>query len=122
MIVEPDFVSDLRAADASGLGRHPARQRGCRDSAGLGAPDASEAAESVSERDLRELGGLSRSSGTADDHELMLFQDLGNFRCFRADRQLFGKTADERIGKTVQGMRGKILQIFPERFERGRVP
>jgi len=94
-VIEPDLVSDLVSAFASGFGGDPARKRRRGYSSRLCASYPSGAPESLSQSRFRELGGFTRSGGTAHYHDLMFFQSIFDFSYLEAYREFLRKFAAE---------------------------
>ena len=88
LVVEADFHADPGADLRLQLLRQPRRHRTRGQPARLGVADQAARAEPEVEADLRQLRRLARAGLAADDHHLVLRDQLGDVGAPLVDRQI----------------------------------
>ena len=88
LVVEADFHADPGADLRLQLLRQPRRHRARRQPARLGVADQAARADAEVEADLRQLRRLARAGLAADDHHLVLRDQLGDVGAPLVDRQV----------------------------------
>ena len=107
LLSESHLVTDDIAQDGAELLGDAFRYGARRDASRLRVPDLPSAPAPEFEGDLGDLGGLSRSRLSRDDHHLVVTNRCRDVLAASRHRQVFGERDGENLDEAARGRRGR---------------